>query len=154
MALVVPWPSVRQALIRQLRSNLVLTDQLLGDWSEGFAPPGTAFPRGILSLHYAPALYDWTGVVNILGVDVLIFAKDQGDAASIFQLVFTTLQDQRLTVTGQTSLSCRFTSSLSLQDEDAQGKPIYEVGGVLEIRVTQSNPALRSLVFTADSDIA
>jgi hypothetical protein len=105
-------------------------------------------------LHYAPALYDWTGVVNILGVDALIFAKTQGDAASIFQLVFTTLQDQRLTVTGQTSLSCRFSSSLSLQDEDPQGKPIFEVGGVLEIRVAQSNPALGSLVFTADSDIA
>ncbi len=154
MALVIPWPSVRQALIRQLRSNLVLEDGLPGDWSEGFAPPGTAYPRGIVSLHYAPAQYDWTGVVNILGVDVLIFAKTQGEAASLFQLAFTTLQDQRLTVTGQTSLSCRFTSSLSLQDEDPQGKPIFEVGGVLEVRVTQSNPAQQSLVFTADSDIA
>ena len=154
MALVIPWPSVRQALIRQLRANLVLKGQLLGDWSEGFAPSGTAFPRGVLSLHYAPAQYDWTGVVNILGVDVLIFSKTQEEAASLFQLVFTTLQDQRLTVTGQTSLSCRFSSSLSLQDEDAQGKPIFEVGGVLEIRVAQSNPALRSLVFTADSTIS
>jgi len=154
MALVIPWPSVRQAIIRQLRANLVLEGQMLGDWSEGFAPSGTAFPRGIVQLHYAPALLDWTGVVNILGVDVLIFSKDQGEAASLFQLVFTTLNQQRLTVTGQTSLSCLFTSSLSLQDEDAQGKPIYEVGGVLEVKVAQSNPALRSLVFTADSDIA
>jgi len=100
-------------------------------------------------------LYDWTGVVNILGVDVLIFAKKKGDADSIFQSAFTTLQDQRLTVSGQTSLSCRFSdSSIALQDEDAQGQPIYEVGGVLEIRVSQSNPALRSLIFSADSDIA
>ena len=154
MALVIPWPSVRQSLMRRLRANLVLADQMLGDWSEGMAPEGTAFPRGILQLHYAPALYDWTGVVNIVGVDVLVFSKTQGEAASLFQSVFTTLQDQRLTVTGQTSLSCRFSSSLSLQDVDAQGKPIYEVGGVLEVRVAQSNPALRSLVFTADSDIA
>lgn len=154
MALVIPWPSVRQALIRQLRANLVLEDQLLGDWSEGFAPSGTAFPRGVLSLHYAPAAYDWTGVVNILGVDVLLFSKTQDEATSLYQLAFTTLQDQRLTVTGQTSLSCRFTSSLSLQDEDAQGKPIFEVGGVLEVRVAQSNPALRSLIFTADSTIS
>jgi len=154
MALVIPWPSVRQALIRQLRANLVLEGQLSGDWSEGFAPSGTAFPRGVISLHYAPAQYDWTGVVNIVGVDVLIFSKDQGEAASLFQLAYTTLQDQRLTVSGQTSLSCRFTSSLSLQDEDAQGKPIFEVGGVLEVRVAQSNPALRSLLFTADSTIS
>jgi hypothetical protein len=154
MALVTSWPSVRQALLRQLRANLVLEDQLKGDWSEGFAPSGTAFPRGVISLHYAPAQYDWSGVVNILGVDVLIFSKDAGDAASIFQLAYTTLQDQRLTVTGQTSLSCRFSSSLSLQDEDAQGKPIYESGGVLEVMVAQSNPALRSLVFTADSTLS
>jgi len=154
MALVVPWPSVRQALIRQLRANLVLKDQLLGDWSEGFAPSGTAFPRGIVQLHYAPALLDWTGVVNIVGVDVLIFAKTKEDADSAFQLVFTTLNNQRLTVTGQTSLSCLYTSGLSLQDEDAQGKPIFEVGGVFEIKVAQSNPVLRSVVFTADSDIA
>jgi len=133
---------------------LVLEGQLPGEWSEGFAPKGTAFPRGILQLHYAPALYDWTGVVNILGVDVLIFSKTAGEAASLFQSAYTTLQDQRLTVTGQTSLSCRFSSSISLQDVDAEGKPIFEVGGVLEVRVAQSNPALMSLIFTADSDIA
>ena len=154
MALVIPWPSVRQAIIRQLRANLVLEGQVLGDWSEGFAPPKTAYPRGIVQLHYAPALLDWTGVVNILGVDVLIFSEDQGEAASLFQLVFTTLNQQRLPVTGQTSLSCLFTSSLSLQDESPRGTPIFEVGGVLEVKVAQSNPALRSLVFTADSDIA
>ena len=153
MALVVPWPSVRQAIVQSLRSNLVLEDGLPGDWSEGFAPPKAALPRGILQLHYNPALYDWTGVVNILGVDVLIFAETKGEADRLFQLAFTTLQDQRLTVTEQTSLSCRFSSFISLQDEDAKGQPIHEVGGVLEIKVAQSNPALASLSFTADSDI-
>ena len=159
MALVIPWPSVRQAFIRQLRSNLVLKDQLPGDWSEGFAPQNIdgstilPYPLGILQLHYAPAAYDWTGVVNILGVDVFVFSKDQAEAASLYQLAFTTLQDQRLTVTGQTSLSCRQTSSISLQDVDAKGKPIFEVGGVFEVKVAQSNPALRTLTFTADADI-
>jgi hypothetical protein len=105
-------------------------------------------------LHYAPAVRDWTGVVNILGVDVLVFAKTQGDAARVFQLAFTTLDMQRITVTGQTSLSCYFASSISLVDEGEDGKPVFEVGGVLEVRVAQSNPALRSIVFTADSEIA
>jgi len=124
------------------------------DWSEGFAPEGAGFPRGIFQLHYAPALLDWTGVVNILGVDVLVFSKTQGEAASLDQLVFTTLTSQRLAVTGQTFLSIKKASSLSLQDVDEQGKPIYEVGGVYEISVAQSNPAVRSLIFDADSDIA
>lgn len=157
MALVVPWPTVRQAILRQLRSNLVLAGQLPGEWSEGFRPQKTGqeqvYPLGIVSLHYAPALYDWTGVVNILGMDVFVFSKDQGEAASLDQLVFTTLQDQRLTVTGQTSLSCRRTSSISLTDVDAQGQPIFEVGGVWEIRVAQSNPTLGALTISADSDI-
>ena len=154
MALVVPWPSVRQALVRYLRSNLVLEGELSGDWSEGFAPAGTAIPRGILQLHYDPVLPDWSGAVYILGVDVVVFAKTRGEADSLFSLAFTTLNNRRLTVTGQTSLDCRFVSFISLQDEDDEGKPIYESGGVLEIKTAQSNPSLGSLVFTGDSDIS
>jgi len=55
MALLTPWPSVRQAIIRQLRSNLVLAAELSGDWSEGFAPQGTAYPLGTIGLQYAPS---------------------------------------------------------------------------------------------------
>lgn len=159
MGLIIPWPSVRQALIRQLRSNLVLEAGLSGDWSEGFAPqkldgsPQDGYPLGVIQLHYSPRLADWTGVVDILGIDVVVFAKDQGEADSLYQSAFTTLSDQRLAVTGQTSLSCRQVSSISLKDSDAQGEAIFETGGVWEIRVTQSNPALSTLTITGDSDI-
>jgi len=152
--LVSPWPSVRQALIRQLRSNFVLAAELLGDWSEGFAPQKTSYPLGVLSLHYAPSMYDWSGVVTIIGVDVFVYAKDQGQAASLDQLVFSTLQDAALVVTGQTSLMCRRSSSISLQDVDAEGKAVYQTGGVYEIRVAQTNPTLRAISFTVDSTIA
>ena len=140
MTLVTPWPSVRQALMRQLRANLVLKDLLLGDWSEGLAPETTPFPRGIIALHYAPSFYDWTGAVTELGVDVFVFSRDTGEAASLDQLVFTTLQDAKLVVTGQTSLTCRRISSLSLVDDDAEGKAVYQAGGVYEVWVAQSNP--------------
>jgi len=154
MALVTPWPSIRQALLRLLRANLVLKASLLGGWAEGFAPEETAWPRGLISLHYAPSFYDSTGRVAFIGADVLIFSKDQGEAASLYQLAFTTLQDARLTLAGQTSLQCRQTSDISLQDVDAEGNAVYEVGGVFEIRVAQSNPTLSTLVFTADSTIS
>jgi hypothetical protein len=154
MAMVTPWPSVRQALIRQLRSNFVLAAELSGDWSEGFAPQKTPYPLGVLSLHYAPSMYDWSGVVSIIGVDVFVYAKDQGQAASLDQLVFTTLQDAKLVVAGQTSLMCRRSSSISLQDVDAEGKAVYQCGGVYEIRVAQTNPTLRVISFHADSTIA
>lgn len=154
MPIAPPWPSVRQAFIRHLRSNLVLAEGLPGDWSEGFAPPKTDYPLGVISLHYAPSVPDTTGRTIYLGVDVFIFAKDQGEAASLYQLAFTSLNNALLAMTGQTSLQCRETSSISLQDVDAEGKAIYQVGGVYEVRVAQSNPVLRSLTLTADSTIA
>lgn len=151
MALVSPWPSFRQALVRQLRSNLVLKDELLGDWSEGVAPQSTAFPRGVFQLHFAPPEYDWTGMVTLIGFDVFVFSKDQGEAASLDQLVFTTLQDALLVVVGQTSLKCRRASSLSLTDEDAAGNIIYQVGGTYQAITAQSNPTNVTLSFTLDS---
>lgn len=154
MALMTPWPSVRQALIRQLRSNLVLAAGLSGDWSEGFAPQKTPYPLGTIGLQYAPSAYDWSGRVMFIGVTVFIFSKDQGEAASLYQLAFTSLQDARLTMTGQTSLQCRQVSDISLTDVDSEGKAVYQVGGVFEVRVAQSNPALRTLTFTADATVA
>lgn len=153
MGLVTPWPSYRQALIRQLRSNLVLKDALLGDWSEGFAPQETVYPLGVISLHFAPAEYDWTGVVTIIGFDVFVFSKDSGEAASLDQLVFDTLQDARLYPTGQTSLACRRTSSISLTDLDGQGQAIWQLGGTWQGITAQSNPVLRKLPFTIDATI-
>jgi hypothetical protein len=153
MALIVPWQPVRQALIRALRANLVLAAELTGDWSEGAAPPDTDYPLGVIALVPSPSLYDWSGVVHDLLVDIVIFARDQGDAASIDQLVFTTLQDARLAVTGLTSLGCRRTGSLSLQDVDDQGTSVYEVGGTWRIRVSQSNPGVQTLIVTGDSTI-
>ena len=154
MPLVTPWPSIRQALIRQLRSNLVLAEGLPGDWSEGFAPQKTPYPLGVVYLHYAPSVPDTTGRVIFVGAGVVIFAKDPGVAASLYQLAFTSLQDARLTMTGQTSLQCRQVSDISLTDVDSEGKAVYQVGGVFEVRVAQSNPALRTLTFTADATVA
>lgn len=156
MALVTPWPSIRQALLQDLRSNLVLKGEMKGGWSEGFAPQPPKYPLGLISLHYAPSLYDWSGRTVIVGVDVFVVSKDQGEASSLYQLAFTTLQDAKLDfdVTGLTSLQCRQVSDLSLPDVDAEGKAVYEVGGVWEIRVAQSTPTSAALTFTLDSTIA
>lgn len=154
MTIGTPWPSYRQALIQRLRSNLVLKDVLLGDWSEGFAPQTTPYPLGIISLHYAPDQYDWTGETVVIGFDVFVFSKENSDEAdSLALLVFASLQNARLFPAGQTSLSCHRTSSISLTDLDAQGNEVWQVGGTWEAIVAQSNPALRTLSFTIDSVI-
>lgn len=154
VGLVDSWPYVRQALVRALRSNLVLKDELTGDWSEGVAPQSTPFPRGVFQLHYSPSEYDWSGFVSISGVDVGVFAKTQGEAARLNQLVFTTLQDARLDVAGQTSLTCRRVSSFSLVDPAPDGTPaVFQEGGIYSIMVPQSNPRLLTLVVPMTSTI-
>lgn len=153
MPLVTPWPSVRQALIRTLRANLVLEAEV-SDWGEGFVPQDATFPLGVLSLHYDPVMYDWSGQVALVGVDAIVFSKSLGDASRLAQLVYTSLHDARLTVSGQTSLSCRFQSGISLPDVDKEGKAIFAEGGIYEIRVEQSNPVARTFAVTLDSTIA
>lgn len=155
IALVDPWQYVRQALVRQLRSNLVLKEALLGDWSESVAPQGTDFPRGIFQLHYSPFEYDWSGFVSISGVDVSVFSKDQGEAASLDQLVFATLQDAVLVVAGQTSLTCRRVSSFAIEDPAPDGtESVWIKGGIYSILAPQTNPAARSLSLPLTSTIA
>lgn len=149
-----PWPYVRQALVRTLRSNLVLKDQLPGDWSEGVAPQGTDFPRGVYSLHYAPIERDWTGFTAICGVDVVVFSKDQGEAARLAGLVFTSLNNARLDVTGQTSLTCTFVSDIYLTDPAPEGtETVFEAGGIYAVLAPQSNARNRSLSVTMTSTI-
>lgn len=153
MPLVTPWPSVRQALIRALRANLVLAAEV-ADWGEGFDPQDADYPLGVLSLHYDPVMLDWSGQVALVGVDVIVFSKNLGDASRLAQLVFTTLNRAALDVTGQTSLSCVLLSGISIPDVDKEGKDIYGEGGVYEVRVAQSNPSLRTFSVTLDSTIA
>lgn len=154
VALVDPWVYVRQGLVRQLRSNLVLEGELLGGWSEGVAPKDTPFPRGVYQLHYSPNEYDWSGLVTISGIDVGVFSKSQGEAASLNQLVFTTLQDARLDLTGLTMLVCRRVSTYSLTDPAPDGtETVFQEGGVYSVQVAQSNPVNRTLSVTVTSTI-
>ena len=156
MPLVTPWPGVRQALIRQLRSNLVLEAGMPGNrWGEGIDLQDTAYPLGLVTLHYDPVMYDWSGQVAMVGVDVVVISKsDMGEASQLAQLAYTSLHDVRLTVSGQTSLSCRFMSGISLVDVDKEGKAVYEAGGVYEALVAQSRPQLQTLSVSLDSTIA
>ncbi len=163
VTLVDPWVYIRQALKRTLRSNLVLEGELLGGWAESVHPPGTPFPRGVISLHYSPNEYDWTGFVNITGVDVSVFAEDQGQAASLNQLVFTTLQDARLDLSGSnglvpsglTMLDCRRLSTFSPVEPAPEGTQpsVFQEGGIYSIQSAQSNPTNRTLSVTLTSTI-
>lgn len=154
MGLTLPWPLARQAMIRALRANLPLAAALTGDWSEGEAPVKTAYPLGVISLVPSPGIYDWSGVVWDLYVDVVVFSYDKGQADSLDQLAFTTLQDARLAVTGLTSLTCRRIGIISLPAVDDKGQSVYSSGGTFHLRIAQSTPTAQTLTVTCDSTIA
>lgn len=155
ISLTDPWPSIRQALVRQLRSNLVLKDEMPaeGDWSQSSLPQGSTYPRGVYSLAYAPPAYDTSGPVWIAGVDVVIFSQDQGQAASLAALVFGTLQDAKLDPTGLTSIICRRIGTISIADVDEQGAKTFTEGGTYEIRASGVNPTNRTLSLTLDMTV-
>ena len=145
---------IEWALVRQLRSNVVLKGALKGDINRGFAPQKTAYPFIVYSLHYAPNRYTWGGVVTEAGFDVVVFATDEGVADSIAQLINQTLADAKLLVDGQTSLMCRPRSAISITDIDDQGLRYFEKGFVVDIWTSQQLPTAGSLTFTADSTLA
>lgn len=154
VTLVDPWPYIRQAVIRQLRSNLVLKDLLLGDWSDGVAPQNTAFPRGVIQLHYAPIERDWTGMTVVSGFDVVVFSKDRAEADRLGQLVFTSLNNVGLSVTGLTSLSCLFVSSYDVTEPAPEGtQTVFAPGAIYAVTTAQSNPVNRTLSTTVTSTI-
>jgi hypothetical protein len=154
VGLVDPWPYVRQAVIRTLRSNLVLKDGLLGDWSEGVAPKSTPFPHGVIQLHYAPVERDWSGFMAVLGFDAVIFSKTKDEADSLAQLVFGSLNNVRLDPDEQSSLQCRFVSTISIVDAAPDGTDtVYESGAIYVALAPQSNPSNRTLTVTMDSTI-
>ena len=154
VATVDPWPYVRQALVRTLRSNLVLEAGLSGGWTEGVAPLNAEFPRGVYSLHYAPIERDWTGFTAICGVDVVVFAKSSGEAASLAGLVYTSLNNVRLDVPGQKSLQSTFVSDIYLTEPAEEGMTTtYEAGGIYAILAPQSSSTNRTLSVTMTSTI-
>jgi hypothetical protein len=156
MALVLPWLPFRTALVRALRDNLVLKDSLVvdGDWSEGAAPPGTGFPHGVYSQVFSVPDQDWTGELDLVAADVVCFSEDQGEAASLAQLVFTTLTTQRLAVTGLTNLSLMRSADINLTDVDASGNKKFMAGGTYVARFSQLRPAPRTLAITMNATIA
>lgn len=129
---------LKQALVRTLRASATLKAALTGDIHEGFAPPKTRMPFLTYNIHYATSWYQWGSMVMEVGVDIFVFAENSVDADNIDALVFSTLQDAKLEVSGQSTLICRRVSSMSLPDSNEEGKKIYQVGGIYEIWTDQS----------------
>lgn len=125
---------IKQALIAKLRTNTSLKDGLTGGMHEGVALSGSAPPLLIYQVTYAPRVYDFSQHVTVvMGVDIWIYSNDQVEAQNLDTLVYQTLSDASLTVSGQSILYCRRVLDLSSGDVDQAGKKFYQVGGQYEI---------------------
>lgn len=128
---------VKQALVQTLRANGALKAAVNGI-HEGVAPQGTNMPYVVYSVAYAPLEYDWTNVMQLAGFDIFVYAENSVDAGNIDQLVFDTLQDAALSVTGQTTLFCRRTGSLSGPEVNEEGRRVFQAGGTYEVWTDQT----------------
>lgn len=144
---------IRQVFVQHLRSDVALKASIPGDIHEGFAPPGTVRPFITYQVVYAPIEYLWDSAITEIGIQVFVFAENSVDAHNIDALVLANLHDADLTVSGQSTLICRRTSSTSLAGQDDEGKKIYQVGGTYEIWVDQPLPTTRTASLMADAVI-
>jgi hypothetical protein len=141
---------IRQALVQALRSNTALKAGLPGDIHEGFAPVTTKRPFLTYNLMAAPLAYLWDSFITEAGFSVFVFAENSVDAYNLDALVFATLHDADLPVSGQSTLICRRVSSTTMVDSDEEGKKIYQVGGIYEIWADQ--PLVSRHTFTIGAD--
>ena len=128
---------ILQAVVQALRASVALKAAVRGEIHEGFAPQGTKKPFLVYQVHALPVDYDWSNLDYEALIDIFIYADNSVDARNIDALVFTTMQEAPLAVTGQSTLICRRIMEITHQDVSEEGKKIYQVGGVWEIQTTQ-----------------
>lgn len=128
---------VKQALVAKLRTSPTLVSGLTGGIHEGVALTGKTPPYLTYNVAYSPRAYDSSNVMALVGFDILVTSTDQVEAQNLDQLVVDALNDQVLSVTGQSILLCRRVADLSSGDTDESGHKIYQVGGTFEVWADQ-----------------
>lgn len=127
------WP-ITAAIVTTLRSNTSLKDAATGGIHEGVALSGSIPPLILYTVTYAPRSYDFSQhVMVMLGLDMWAYATNQVDARNIDTLIYQTLQDAPLTVSGQSILYLRRTADLESADVDEAGRKYYQTGGSYEV---------------------
>lgn len=135
-----------QALVQAMRAALdAATDPKISGVRnrifEGFAAMNVPYPFIAYNVVYDPYLYTWGSAMHQMGVDIVVWGDNPVDARNTDQLLLNALQDASLEVgSGQTTLICRRIADLSSKDTDAEGKPVYAIGGTYEVWTDQLLP--------------
>jgi hypothetical protein len=129
---------IKQALVRYLRTTPNWSTVVVGGLHQSLAPTKTKYP--FVTYNFVPSTrdYQWDGVQLDVTVDIFAFAENPVDAENVDLLIAARLQDAPIAVTGQTLLYCRRVADVSLPQNDARGRRIYQIGGTYRF-ITDQN---------------
>jgi hypothetical protein len=120
---------IKQALVRWLRGTTNWGTVVVGGLHQSVAPTKTKYP--FVTYNFVPSTrdYQWDGMQIDVPVDIFAFAENPVDAENIDSLIAARLQDAQITVNGQVLMYCRRIADVSLLQDDARGRRIYQIGG-------------------------
>lgn len=127
-----------QALVRFIR-ELDLEPALAGGIHQGVAPEKTPYPFLVISPLPASHVRDWSGLMLIAVVDIVVVSNQSVQANNLDQAIYQALDDAELEVEGQETMTIVRLSDLNpLPDEDADKHRLFMAGGTYEIWTQQN----------------
>lgn len=120
---------IKRAIVQALRAHAPLVAALRGGISEGMAPRKVEYPFIVFALVAAPIDRQFDGSQMHTLFDIGAFAENPVDASNVSALIVEALDDQEISVDGQTLLLCRRVADLPTGAErDSRGRRIFRAG--------------------------
>lgn len=134
---------IKQALVAKMRGDTAIKTAAKGGFHQGFAPYNTAYPYVAHMLVAAPRTRTWgkaTGkdLVIEAAYDIVVWGEDSVGAENLDMLIADLLDEQTLSVSGQSTLIVRRVADLESEDFGDEGQKIYRVGGTYVIWTDQT----------------
>lgn len=131
-------PRIWQALTRFIR-GLDLDPALAGGIHRGVAPEPTPYPFLIINPLPATHARDWSGLMLVGAVDIIVVSTNSVDAERLDQSIAAALDEAELAVAGQEHMTTIRLNDLNLEpDEDADKHRLFMAGGTYEIWTQQN----------------
>lgn len=132
---------IKQALVAKMRGNAPIKSAAVGGFHQGYAPLNTRYPFVAHNLVAAPRVRTWGGdqkdLMILAAYDIAVWGADSVEAENLDMLIADLLDEEDLTVDGQSTLIVRRVADLESEDTGEEGQKIYRVGGTYTIWTTQ-----------------
>ena len=121
---------VKRAIVQALRGAAPITAAIRGGINEGMAPRKVRYPMIVYQMVSSVREHQFDGQQIRSLWDVSVYAENPVDANNVDALVDTELNDQDISVDGQTTMLCRRVADLPTgPDVDSRGRRVFRAGG-------------------------